>query len=188
VVSPLIETFASMIKEKLYDDNEKKWNEFLKDSEELLDNYHELLGIIKMVKIGELGQVNKALRELEIKVNQFLDTYDKPSAESEEKNGIVDLEELIEAQARQRLAVDLEQEDKEKGGGSQLGNIVVAMKKLEKEITGYRQGTQASLEEVEKEVNQEEITTDLERHFELKDKQEQEVSEELQAQVEQFAK
>ncbi len=111
----------------------------MQDAEEFLDNYHELLGILQMIRIGELGQVNKALGDLDNKVNEFLNTYDKPGENGEEKNGVIDISELTDQAARRQLALDLDRENPE-GGGSQLGDIVLAIRKLEKAIINYRQG------------------------------------------------
>jgi len=46
---------------------------------------------------------------------------------------------LKEAKNREKLGQDLSNE-KPEGGGSQLGDIVLAMKKLEEEVIAYRQG------------------------------------------------
>jgi len=46
---------------------------------------------------------------------------------------------LKEAKNRKKLGQDLSKE-KQEGGGSQLGDIVLAMKKLEEEVIAYRQG------------------------------------------------
>jgi len=46
---------------------------------------------------------------------------------------------LKEAKNRKKLGQDLSNE-KPEGGGSQLGDIVLAMKKLEEEVIAYRQG------------------------------------------------
>jgi len=119
--------------------------------ENLLDNYHELLGILEQVKKSELGKVNQALNDLRDKVKLFLDTYDE-LGESGQKNGIVDISELTSQEARKGLADDLVKEDKEKGGGSQLGDIVLAMKELEEEVIAYRQGS--SKKEVEDKSNE----------------------------------
>jgi hypothetical protein len=138
---PLIGTGISQIKEKFYDAKEKKWEEFVKDSEELLDNYHELLGILQKIKVSELGEVNKALKNLNNKTNEFLKRYD------EDNNGTVDVAEL--EKKRKILAEDLDKEDEILGGGSQLGNIVQAILKLEEEIIDYRQGSIDKKEAIE---------------------------------------
>ncbi|CAG8483809.1 27587_t:CDS:10 [Racocetra persica] len=60
------------------------------DTSEFLDNYHELLGILEPIKIGERGEINKILEDLRKRVNEFLARYDQDS------NGEIDIDELIE--------------------------------------------------------------------------------------------
>jgi len=111
---------------------------------------------------SQLGDIVLAMKKLEEeviayrqgkrdKVKLFLDTYDE-LGESGQKNGIVDISELTSQEAREGLADDLVKEDKEKGGGSQLGDIVLAMKELEEEVIAYRQGS--SKKEVEDKSNE----------------------------------
>jgi len=133
------------------------------------------LGILEQVKKSELGIVNHALNDLRGKTSKFLDTYDKPN-ESGQKNGIIDVSELTSKEAREELADDLIEEDKEKGGGSQLGDIVLAMKKLEEEVIAYRQGTALGKKQTE---NDEQGEKETNENLPLKDEQEQ-----YQAQVE----
>ena len=110
----------------------------MNDTENLLNNYHELVGILKLTKDHKLDKVSEALEVLNGKVNEFLDAYDKPGA-SGERNGVIDIAELTSLEARQELAQDFAKERPE-GGGSQLGDIVQAIIKLEEEIRKYRQG------------------------------------------------
>jgi len=91
------------------------------------------LGILKKIKIGELGEVNETLIDLNNKTNKFLREYD------EDNNGTVDVSELKEK--REKFAEDLSKEDKDAGGGSQLGDIVQAILELEEVIIKYRQGS-----------------------------------------------
>jgi hypothetical protein len=95
----------------------------------MLDNYHELLGILEKIEISKLGEINKALKELDEVADSFLEEYD------DDKNGVIDILELIKDENRESLAKNLNE------GNSQLNKIVEAMKNLENEITKYRQGT-----------------------------------------------
>jgi len=99
----------------------------------MLDNYHELMGILNQIEKKDLGEVNKVLNDLRKKVEAFLDKYDK------DKNRTIDIFELIEK--RDDLSTDLGKENKVNEGVSQLGNIVKTTKELEDKITKYRQGT-----------------------------------------------
>jgi len=107
---------------------------------------------LEQVKRSELGKVNQALNKLRLRVNLFLDTYDEPRESGEEKNGVIDLLELINK--KKELGEDLSKE-KSEGGGSQLGNIVLAMKELEEEVIAYRQGSSKKEMEDKSEENQE---------------------------------
>ena len=131
--SPVVEVFASQMKERLYDAKEKKWEDFIKDSENLLDNYHELKGMLEKIKASEVGEVNRALNNLRYKANKFLEQYD------EDENGTVDLSELIDK--REDFAEDLSKEN------NQLSNIVQAILELEEEMINYRQGSAAEKRE-----------------------------------------
>ena len=133
-IFPVIEALNTKIREKYYEKNKKNWEEFEKDTNNLLDNYHELLGILKMVKNSELGEVNQALNNLRSKTKDFLESYDK------DKNGTIDIPELKDQ--RSKLGIDLTKENQEDGSGSsQLGNIIATMKNLEEKLVNYRQGT-----------------------------------------------
>jgi hypothetical protein len=170
-VSPFVEILASNAEDELYETKQKKWEEFLSDTENLLDNYHELLGILEQIKKSELGVVNQTLSDLRDKVEVFLNTYDEPG-EDGAKNGVVDLLEIIEK--KDFFGADLAKENLEKGGGSQLGDIVLAIKKLEGEVINYRQGISEKDKKVVKgeEVGgvgsprEEHQAIDLDRHFE----------------------
>ena len=74
-----------------------------------LDNYHELLGIIKGIRASELGEVNQSFKGLKEKTNALLEEYDQ-SDEGGERNGEIDLEELIAK--RKDLADDLAKDTK----------------------------------------------------------------------------
>src|SRR6266516_511146 len=130
------------MRERLYEENKKNWEEFEKDVNNLLDNYHELLGLLKIIKIGELGKVNQVLNGLRNKTKEFLEKYDGDG------NGTVDISELVEK--RNELGADLRKEGPEEGG-SKLGDIVQIIKDLEKEVINYRQG---SSKKESKETNQ----------------------------------
>jgi len=153
IIAPFIETVTSYLNDQIYEAKQKKWDEFVEDAKNLLDNYHELLGILKTIKFNEKGKINKVLNELrgeveggkidrESKVGVFLKNYD------EDENGVISVSELI--RKKEILAKDLSSEQKE-GIGSQLGNIVLAVKDLEEKIIKYRQGTlyEAGEEEVQ---------------------------------------
>jgi len=77
----------------------------LADADMFLDNYHELLGIIKGIKAGELGKVNQSFEGLKEKVNTLLNEYDQAD-ENGEKNGEIDLEELIAQRAELAQSLD----------------------------------------------------------------------------------
>jgi hypothetical protein len=65
-----------------------------------------------------------------------------------------------------------------------LWKVINAIKDLESILTDYRQEINIENQEITENIQE----TDLDKHFELKDKQEQEVSKELQNQVEQPSK
>ncbi|CAI2190069.1 8895_t:CDS:2, partial [Funneliformis geosporum] len=75
------------------------------DTANLLDNYHELLGILEQVKVSKLGEVNEALNNLRTKTQLFLKRYDK------DENRVIDISELIEE--RKDLATDLNKDREE---------------------------------------------------------------------------
>jgi len=134
----------------------------MNDAESLLNNYHELLGILKLTKDHKLEKVSEALEILNNKANEFLNTYDKPGGNGE-KNGVVDVLELIALEARKELVQDFGKE-KPEGGGSQLGDIVQAITKLEEEIRKYRQGFYYGISEIEivdKEVEKQQLNNEL---------------------------
>ena len=131
IVAPFIETVTSYINDQVYEAKQRRWDEFISDTANLLDNYHELLGIIEQIKVNELGEVNEALNELRKKTQIFLKRYDK------DENRAIDISELIDE--REALATDLSK-DKEENNSSQLNNIVLAIKTLEGEVINCRQG------------------------------------------------
>jgi hypothetical protein len=90
------------------------------------------LGIIApFKKNSELkGKVNKALKDLNEKVEEFLKTYDK------DENKEIDLEEL--KNKRSELIQDLNKEKEEEAGRSKISEIVNSIKDLEKAIIEYR--------------------------------------------------
>src|SRR4051794_12120794 len=98
----------------------------------MLDNYHELLGIVEKITVGKLGAVNKKLKSLKIKTKEFLNKYDK------NKNRTIDVSELIER--RNELTLDLSKK-KTETENSQLGDVVKAMIQLEEELIKYRQNS-----------------------------------------------
>ncbi|CAI2198750.1 19392_t:CDS:2, partial [Funneliformis geosporum] len=88
----------------------------------LIDNYNELLGILKQVQIGETGIVNIALKNLKNEVDIFLKEYDKDGNEE------IDIDELTNE--REKFASEL----------IKLEEVAKMMKNLEKEVINYRQG------------------------------------------------
>jgi len=85
----------------------------LNDADAFSDNFNELLGVTKAVKAdAKLGKVNEALENLKKEVKVFLDEYDQPDEVTGEKNGEIDLEELINK--RIGLAQDVAEKDKKK--------------------------------------------------------------------------
>ena len=127
IMAPFVETFTSYLNDKVYDVKQKKWDEFINDTKNMIDNYHELLGIIEKITIGKLGTVNEALKNLDKATDSFLKDYDQ------DKNWTIDVSELITK--RSELAADLE-----KRTDSQLRKIVSTIEKLENEIIKYQQG------------------------------------------------
>src|SRR6185312_13077391 len=118
------------------------------NTKSLLDNYHELVGMINPVEIGgDLGSTKEALDELKEEIQKFLNEYDKEKDDGQ-RNGMIDIDELTEQTARKRFAEDLAKE-KRGGEGSQLGNIIKAINELESAITNYRQTLYSSMNETE---------------------------------------
>jgi hypothetical protein len=107
----------------------------------LLNNYHELLGMLEKIEIGKLGSVNIALKKLDEVTDSFLESYD------DDKNDTINASELIENRAK--LAKDLSKDEEE---SNQLNDIIKAIKELEDKVNKYRQGAtdQASIEEKRK--------------------------------------
>lgn len=120
--SPVVEVGASQMKERIYEAKEKKWNGFLTDADEFLDNYNELMGILKQVEVREFGAVNVVLKNLKDKVHSFLETYD------EDGNEEIDIYELINN--RVKFSKEL----------NKLQEIAETIKKLEDKVVDYRQG------------------------------------------------
>jgi hypothetical protein len=103
----------------------------VEDTKELLNNYHELLGIIERIRVSKVGKVNNSLNKLIFKTKEFLNEYD------DDENGTIDVLELIDK--REEFGEDLSKEKPGKGG-SQLGDIIILVKQLENTIVNYRQG------------------------------------------------
>ncbi|CAG8602778.1 7878_t:CDS:2 [Paraglomus brasilianum] len=66
IAAPFIETLTSYVNEQVYDDKQRRWDEFERDVENLWDNFYELIGIIEPVKDSFQGKakVDKALSDL----------------------------------------------------------------------------------------------------------------------------
>ncbi|WP_147411095.1 hypothetical protein [endosymbiont GvMRE of Glomus versiforme] len=164
--SPFVDAIAAHIEDNYYTAREIRWKEFLTDADMLLDNYHELLGIIKKLGTGsELGKVNKALKDLDTKAKEFLKIYDTDGNEE------IDISELITK--RQVLTQDLTKNNKE----SKLQLMVEAIKHLEDIVVAYQKN--GSLIEEEKE-KQESLETKLAK---IKEKLEKIKNEEPETQL-----
>lgn len=122
LTAPLIGEGATQIKANYYEVKKIKWEEFKVDADKFLDNYNELLGILKKIEVGELGEVNQALKDLKDKVDEFLEEYD------DDGNEEIDIEELINE--RVKFAEEL----------NKVEAIVKDMKELEEKVISYRQG------------------------------------------------
>jgi len=92
----------------------------------LLNNYHELLGIIETIVIGKKGEVNEVLQELKERIEDFLTNYD------EDNNRMVDMEELKTKEGRVKLAKDLNKKE-----DNQLQRIIEAIEGVKKEVIKY---------------------------------------------------
>jgi Leucine-rich repeat (LRR) protein len=145
--SPFIDATASYFEENYYQKREEKWKEFLNDADMFLDNYHELFAITKSIKSSERGRINETFKDLKEKVDNFLKEYDQED-ENEEKNEEIDLGELIAK--RKNLAQELTKEKDQ----SKLWEIMNVTKKLENQVTAYRQGE--NIEEGVEEIKEEE--------------------------------
>ena len=152
VASPIIETVTSYAKQKWYEEKSQKWEEFTKDAVELLDNYHELKGILESLRGYKIGKekLDEVLKDLDNRSKEFSVKYD------EDSNGTVSVFEL--QIKKNKLAQDLDREKIEEGS-SQLGGIFQAIKELEKEINKYRRSFYyGTVEEEEKKEIQQEAT------------------------------
>ena len=138
IAAPFIETLTSYVNEQVYDDKQRRWDEFERDVENLWDNFYELIGIIEPVKDSFQGKakVDKALSDLNKEIYNFLKEYD------EDGNEQIDIDEL--KVARGTLTEDLRKKWEERDGeedsgkGVKLNKIVEAIRRLEKEVTEYR--------------------------------------------------
>jgi hypothetical protein len=140
-----------------------------------LDNYHELVGLLESIKIGEYGEINKKLGDLKEKTHSFLKKYDTDGNET------VDISELQEDQNRNYLAQDLSLEKKApEEGGSRLGDIAKAIRDLEREIINYRQGFSNG---IEKTIGPEERIVDTNEQL-VENQQATEKSQQYQASIE----
>ncbi|CAG8447342.1 9417_t:CDS:2 [Racocetra fulgida] len=88
-----------------------------------INNFNELLGTLKRIAGGELGEVNKKLDELNNKVKEFLQDYDKDG------NREIDLDELINERMKFNKELD------------KIEAIERAIKALEKEVIKYKKGS-----------------------------------------------
>jgi hypothetical protein len=121
LTAPLVGSGVTQLKSVFYEDKKAKWVEFKTDADTFLDNYNELLGILKQVEAGKLGTINEALKDLKDKVNKFLEEYDEDGDEE------IDIEELTKN--RKKFNSELGKVEK----------IVKSMKYLENVVINYRQ-------------------------------------------------
>ncbi|WP_147411001.1 leucine-rich repeat domain-containing protein [endosymbiont GvMRE of Glomus versiforme] len=166
--SPVVEVFATQMKEKLYQAKQNKWDRFLEEVDSFLDNYNELLGLIKKVGSDDskLGKVNKSLRNLDKKTKEFLNDYDTDG------NGEVDVNEIKKKEKREKLAQDLVKGEEE----SRAWAIVEAIRDLEDIVVKYQKD--GSLIEDKKEETQ----------TESKDQKEIKLYQEIEKEVEKIKK
>jgi len=141
-IYPITEFIASKFEENLKT-KEKKWEDFVSDSKNLLDNYHELLGIINQIKESKWGEVSEKVSALRIEADEkFLKKYGQ-------EEGTISVSSFVKSK-RGELSEDLGKEGSKNKEGSQLGKIVLAIEELEKAITRYRQNV-ITVEEIGKE-------------------------------------
>jgi hypothetical protein len=134
--SPVVEVFSTQLKERLYEEKEKKWDAYSEDLEDLLNNYHELLGIIETIVIGEKGEVNTALQELKDTIEAFLKRYD------EDKNRMIDIEELKTEVGKNRFAEDLDKKN------NHLQRIIDTIEDVKTEVINYHKRNEKDKEEI----------------------------------------
>ncbi|CAG8478889.1 5436_t:CDS:10 [Cetraspora pellucida] len=133
LTAPLIGAGASQLKSNFYEVKKAKWEEFKTDADTFLDNYNELLGILKQIGVNESkSTVNLAFQDLKKKVYTFLNDYD------DDGNEEIDIEELIEE--REKFAKEL---------NDKVKKIIETMKELEEQVINYRQGSEDKEEDVE---------------------------------------
>lgn len=121
LTAPLVGQGASLLKANFYEEKQKKWEEFEKDADTFLENFNELMGILKQIEVGEVGEVSEALEDLKKQVYNFLSAYD------EDGNEEIDIKELTNGQVK--FAKEL----------NKVEAIVEAMKELEEQVINYRQ-------------------------------------------------
>ena len=78
IVSTATETVTSLIKENLYENKKKEWEDFSKDVDILWSSLDELVGLLKPLQITKLedGKVNRKLKELNDDIYHFFSMYD----------------------------------------------------------------------------------------------------------------
>ena len=160
IASPFVETITSYINDQIYETKQSKWDEFLTDASTFLDNYHELMGILKQFeKSSKLkGKVNKTIGELNEKLEAFLKIYD------DDGNKEIDIDELTTE--REKLVGDFEK----------LRELIDSLKKLEEAVVEYRKFSYYE-ENIKKEDKQQDTkvehqkdesqqtAVDLDKHF-----------------------
>jgi hypothetical protein len=143
IASTFFETVFSRVKEDLYDAKEKKWEEFIRDTENLWNSCDELIGILEPIQISSSGNVNEAIKKLNDKIFSFLggEKFDK------NRDGKINYSEwksMLKEKKRSQLTEELRKhwennESETKGKRSELEDTVEIMRSLEEEIIKYRQ-------------------------------------------------
>lgn len=141
IVSPFIEVVTSQLEKNLYEKNKNKWEEFVKDAENFWIIYQDLADVLEDIQIDFIeGKVKEALIDLKEKIRVFSQKYDI------NEDGEVDDNELGEA--KKGFAQDLKDNWRERK--DKLEKIKRATKKLQKEVSDYRQEARDKLKRKEK--------------------------------------
>jgi hypothetical protein len=141
LIAPLVGTGASQLKSSLYDEKQKKWEEFKTDIDAFLDNYNALRGILKQLEVGKWGQVNLALKNLKDKADQFLKEYDR------DENGEIDIEELTVK--REKFSNELDK----------IRKIIKTIQNLEDKVVEYQKGDLTGKDETKVEIEEKQKKT-----------------------------
>jgi len=77
---PFVEAITSYANEKIHEANQKEWNEFVEDADNMLNKYHELQGILERGKFGEVSR--QITKQLEEELNSFSKSYGEDKNET----------------------------------------------------------------------------------------------------------